>query len=357
MNAKGVIKKVLFISMWLVIATGMVILLAAAVRKQKNNHCKDYSITIKGTQNNFFINEKDVQQLIMVGTNGTIKGQPLSSFNLHQLEQLLEDNTWINDAELYFDNRDVLHITVKEREPIARIFTTTGSSFYIDSKGKHMPLSERMSARVPVFTGFPSKNIASKNDQKLLDEVRLTAKFIFNDPFWMAQTAQIDITPVPSISSEWNFEMIPVVGNHTVKLGDGENIDEKFHRLMVFYKQILSKTGFDKYKMIDVQYAGQVVASKQTGNAKVDMKQLQKNVEKLLQEATENNIDTITIAEPKPVKIETPITKPDSTTHKLIATNNNSKTKLKATLDPNAVKTTPLSNKEKVPKAVMPKRE
>jgi len=220
-----------------------------------------------------------------------------------------------------------------------------------------MPLSERMSARVPVFTGFPSKNIASKNDQKLLDEVRLTAKFIFNDPFWMAQTAQIDITPVPSISSEWNFEMIPVVGNHTVKLGDGENIDEKFHRLMVFYKQILSKTGFDKYKMIDVQYAGQVVASKQTGNAKVDMKQLQKNVEKLLQEATENNIDTITIAEPKPVKIETPITKPDSTTHKLIATNNNSKTKLKATLDPNAVKTTPLSNKEKVPKAVMPKRE
>ena len=136
MNAKQAIRKVLFISMWLVIASGMVILLAAAVRKQKNNHCKDYSIAIKGTQNNFFINEKDVQQLIMSGTNGAIKGQPLSSFNLHQLEQLLEDNTWINDAELYFDNRDVLHITVKEREPIARIFTTAGSSFYIDSLGK-----------------------------------------------------------------------------------------------------------------------------------------------------------------------------------------------------------------------------
>jgi len=355
MNAKGAVKKVLFVSMWLIIATGMVILLAAAVRKQKNNHCKDYSITIKGTQNNFFINEKDVQQLIMGGTNGTIKGQPLSSFNLHQLEQLLEDNTWINDAELYFDNRDVLHITVKEREPIARIFTTIGSSFYIDSMGKQMPLSERMSARVPVFTGFPSKNIASKNDKKLLDEVRLTAKFIFNDPFWMAQVAQIDITPVPSTSSEWNFEMTPVVGNHTVKLGDGENIDEKFHRLMVFYKQILSKAGFDKYKVIDVQYAGQVVASKQTGNAKVDIKQLQKNVEKLLQEATEYNTDTIAIAAPNSVK---PITKADSSaTHKLITTNNNSKTKLKATLDPNAVKTTPLSNKEKVPKAVMPKRE
>jgi|SRR5436190_1101620 len=357
MNAKQAIRKVLFVSMWLVIASGMVILLAAAVRKQKSNHCKNYSITIKGTQNNFFINEKDVQQLIMSGTNGAIKGQPLSSFNLHQLEQLLENNTWINDAELYFDNRDVLHITVKEREPIARIFTTAGSSFYIDSLGKQMPLSERMSARVPVFTGFPSKNIATKNDKELLNDVRTTAKFIFNDPFWMAQTAQIDITPVPSTSSGWNFEMIPVVGNHTVQLGDGENMDQKFHRLMVFYKKILSKTGFDKYKVIDVQYAGQVVASKQTGNTKVDLKQLQKNVEKLLQEANQNNIDTAVMAPLIPTKIDKPIIKPDSATRKLIATNNKSKTKSEATLNPNALKTTPLSKEEKKPKAVMPKRE
>ena len=76
--------------------------------------------------------------------------------------------------------------------------------------------------------------------------------------------------------------MIPVVGNHLVKLGNGENIDEKFQRLMVFYKQVLSKTGFDKYKVIDVQYKGQVVASKYAGNAKVDSVQLRKNVEKLL---------------------------------------------------------------------------
>lgn len=45
---------------------------------------------------------------------------------------------------------------------------------------------------------------------------------------------------------------------------------------MVFYKQVLSKTGFDKYKVIDVQYKGQVVASKYAGNAKVDSVQLRK---------------------------------------------------------------------------------
>ena len=73
----------------------------------------------------------------------------------------------------------------------------------------------------------------------------------------MAQVAQIDITP------ERNFEMIPVVGNHTVILGDGENMEQKFHRLFVFYKNVLSQTGFDKYKAINVQYAGQVVGVKE----------------------------------------------------------------------------------------------
>jgi cell division protein FtsQ len=115
----------------------------------------------------------------------------------------------------------------------------------------------------------------------------------------MAQVAQIDITP------ERNFEMVPVVGNHLVKLGNGENIDKKFHRLMVFYKQVLSKTGFDKYKVIDVQYKGQVVASKYSGNAKVDSVQLKRNVEKLLRQSIEAERDTVVKAMPPIVKLET----------------------------------------------------
>ena len=58
---------------------------------------------------------------------------------------------------MWFDNRNVLHVEVYEREPIARIFTTAGNSFYIDSTERKLPLSDKMSARVPVFTGFPDK--------------------------------------------------------------------------------------------------------------------------------------------------------------------------------------------------------
>lgn len=287
MNAKSTIRKVLFVALWLCIGGAMFTLLMAAISKRNKGLCNDYSITIKGVRSNYFIDKKDVEQLLKKTTKGNIKGQLISDINLHELESMLESNTWISDAELYFDNKDVLHVAITEKEPIARVFSTDGNSFYIDKGGEKMPLSEKLSARVPVFTGFPEKKKLSAADSLLLRRVTAIANYIFTDSFWLAQVAQIDITP------ERNFEMMPVVGNHIVKMGEGENIDRQFNRLMIFYKQVLSKTGFDKYKIIDVQYTGQVVASRYAGNAKIDSVQLRRNVDRLLQQSREAESDTV----------------------------------------------------------------
>jgi cell division protein FtsQ len=288
-NTGRAIRKILFVALWVAIGGGMLTLLIAAIGKQKRDHCKDYTIRIKGAQKNFFVDDKAILKLLEFSANGKIKGHKKSSFNLLRIEQLLENNVWIKDAELYFDNKDVLHVSVTEREPVARIFTITGKSFYIDGGEKVMPLSDKLSARVPVFTGFPEK-IISKRDSALLRDVRSAAGFILNDPFWMSQVAQIDIT------RERNFEMIPVVGNHTVLLGNGENIERKFHRLFVFYKNVLSQTGFDKYKAINVQYTGQVIGIKNTSSSKNDTARLRLNVEKLLRQAREVQNDSLIAA-------------------------------------------------------------
>jgi cell division protein FtsQ len=332
-----------------VIGGGMLTLLVAAIGKKNRERCSDYIITVKSDHNNFFIDGKDIFKLLKSATNGNIKGQPMSSMNLRRLEELLEDNVWIKNAELYFDNQDILHVAVTEREPLARIFTTAGNSFYIDSSMKRIPLSDKMSARVPVFSDFPDKKNLSVKDNLLLNEIKATAQFIMNDPFWMSQVEQIDITP------ERNFEMIPVVGNHIVKLGDGENIEKKFHRLFVFYKDILSKTGFDKYKTIDVQYEGEVVAVKGKTMTKIDSAQLRKNVEKLLQEAQQMHSDTIFTTNSN---VEKQLVQIDSTVNikKDFLDSNNKKT-----TNPNPLKSTlrtKSNEKQKSkPKAVMPERE
>jgi cell division protein FtsQ len=104
----------------------------------------------------------------------------------------------------------------------------------------------------------------------------------------MSQVAQVHITP------ERNFEISPVVGNHLVKLGDGKNMEKKFIRLMAFYRQVMAKTGFDAYSTVDVQYNGQVVATKKgKGNNKVDTVLLKKNIEKLVKEVQQMSSDTI----------------------------------------------------------------
>jgi cell division protein FtsQ len=200
---------------------------------------------------------------------------------------MLENNIWIENAEIYFDNRDILHVTVTEKEPVARIFATDGNSFYIDSLGRILPLSDKQSARVPLFTNFPGKKILSAKDSLLLDDIRGIANFIIRDSFWTSQAAQINI------NSEKKFEMIPLIGNHIVKLGNGEDIVQKFRRLMIFYRQILSKTGFNKYKVIDVQYNGQVVATNFSGDTKIDSALLRKNVERLLQKTKEEPNDSL----------------------------------------------------------------
>jgi cell division protein FtsQ len=76
-----------------------------------------------------------------------------------------------------------------------------------------------------------------------------------------------------------------------VKLGDANNIDQKFQRLFAFYEQVLNRTGFDHYKTIDVRFAGQVVGGK-SDSPKTDSVKLAKSVQQMLKEANQVFKDT-----------------------------------------------------------------
>ncbi len=283
MNTKKTIQKILFVALWVVIGGGMLTLLIAAMGNQKKNTCKDYTVIIKGEKKeDYFLGKSEIIKILKASAKGNIKGQAKASFNLQKMENLLERNEWIKDAQVYFDHKDVLHVTVEEREPVARIFTPGGMSFYIDGYDRTMKLSTRTRARVPVFTGFPDKKITTKKDSLLLQDVRRTATFINNNSFWASQVAQVDMV-ASDVADSWEMEMVPVIGNHIVKLGNGENIEEKFNRLFIFYKQVLARSGFDKYKTVDVRYDGQVIGGK-SENPKVDSVALRKSVENLLQQ-------------------------------------------------------------------------
>jgi cell division protein FtsQ len=283
-NKKRVIRKVLVLSAWCLVIAGITTLLVAANRKKTEHVCKDIAINIKGTGEKFFIEEADIRKQLEKATDGSLINKPLKNISLASLEKSLEKNQWIRDAELYFDREDVLHVSVNEREPVARVFTSGGASFYMDSSGHQMPLLDRVSVRVPVITGYINAKKLSAKDSALLKAVKQVVKFVSVDPFWNAQIGQIDITP------DRKFELIPVIGDHIIRIGGAENIEEKMSRLMLFYKQVMSKTGFNKYSVVDVQYEGQIIGVNKGTTSAVDSIQLKKNIKELLEKSTIQNV-------------------------------------------------------------------
>ena len=76
--------------------------------------------------------------------------------------------------------------------------------------------------------------------------------------------------------------MIPTIGNHIIEFGDGSNCEQKFDRLFLFYKQVLGKTGMERYARINVKYEKQVIGVRNTFLSKMDSIKFVKNIEHLI---------------------------------------------------------------------------
>ena len=249
------IKKILSSLLWVTIGIGTVVLLVAAVKSKDAKHCKGIEINISGVNNNFFIDKKDVLVIINTFTDEDVEGKAIQSFNLRCMEDALKKDVWIKNAELFFDNNNILQADIEEREPVARIFTKAGNTFYIDSSTMMLPLSQKFSARVPVFTNFPSEAIIlSAADSNLLSGIKMISIEMQADSFLMAMIDQADIT------SQRTFEMTPKIGNQLIEFGDATDAAAKFEKLKLFYKNIMVKAGWNRYSNINLQYDNQVVA-------------------------------------------------------------------------------------------------
>jgi len=244
-------------TLWIALGGATVFLLVAAIKTKPERLCKGIEISIHGVSNNFFVDKNDILKTIASLEKTNPVGKAMGAFNLKHLEDQLDRDVWIKSAQLFFDNNDILQVIVQEREPVARVFAASGETFYIDDELAMLPLSEKFSARLPVFTNFPSgKKILSGADSSLLMDIKTISLAIQKDSFCMAMIEQVDIT------AQRTFEMIPKIGNQLIVFGDATDTETKLVKLKLFYKEIMVKAGWDHYSIINVQYKNQVVAKR-----------------------------------------------------------------------------------------------
>jgi cell division protein FtsQ len=348
--------------LWSFAAAALILLFVVSWKAKSEKQLTDIQVELVGeSAQALFMDEIAIRSIL--NEQGVQLGMPIEKINLTQLEKFIEKTEWVKNAEFFINNKLVLEVKIEQRIPIARIFTASGTSFYIDNEGARLPLKQLTVLNLPVFTGFPTDQLKlSKPDSVLLKDVLFFAKTIQKDSFFMAQVAQVNIEP------SGTFQMVPTLGDHLVLLGTVDQLEDKLNRLFTFYKKVWLGSGVNAYQYIDCRFNHQVVALKKglqpiefTGDFKLLV-----GDSTLMMQAPVASIDSSVKATPvmiepavpslKPVKVApAKLEKPNSP--KAIA---NKKVQVKAGKSKaklnNKPKNNSLNKKNKTAKALMPKK-
>lgn len=261
MFKKPIWRIILLSFIWLISLGGLVVLMSFIEVKKAEVVCKDVKIYIPGSQ--YFIDKKEVESILQL-SSFTLVGRRIDGINMHQLENKLKANPFVEFAKVYADMDGVLMIEIEQREPIMRVMNQNDQDFYIDKNGLKIPLSANFTARVLAANGFIEEPFGNRVDTlrtALAHDLFKTVSYIRADSLWDAQIGQI------YVNQGHEIELIPRVGNQRILLGNADSLDLKFKNLMAFYKQALPQVGWDAYKVINIKYANQIVGVK---NSKAD---------------------------------------------------------------------------------------
>lgn len=253
MRYKAIILKVLGILLWVALGSGITVLLVSAVQKEQRQKCKGLEIAFTDDKPFRMLDESEITDALWPSsTQDQPVGKYISGINLFSLEKQLKKNPWVLNADIYFDQQNILHVDVQQRTPVARVFSPEGNSFYIDDSLYLLPLKTADVVELPVFTNFNTAG-AKASDSMIMKRITGLAAVISKDPFWMAQVEQININP------DGSFEMITQLGDQRVSLGTGSNWDAMLAKLRKLYQHLGAEHGWTKYESIDLQFKDQVV--------------------------------------------------------------------------------------------------
>lgn len=251
-------KKVFRFLIGAVLVAVFAVALIAASRQQNNKTIKGLEVRLNDDKELNFLQKKDIETLLLKNRNIRLTQTPVASLDLRLMEEIARTNPWVAKADIYVDNRQVLQVSITQREPVVRIFDVNGGSYYMDSALYTMPVGVGYAYAAPVFTNVPVLRNDSMNTV-LRKKIAYMSEMIGRDSFWHAQVTQVEVQP------DQTFVLTPLFGNQKIMVGDTDRIKDKLDNVFAFYKNVSDKIGWDKYQMLDARFKGQIVASPAIG--------------------------------------------------------------------------------------------
>jgi cell division protein FtsQ len=213
----------------------------------RNSQKKVAKIEVKfQAGNNNFLTHFMVNKLL-IQNDTIVTNQAKSVIDLYNLENNVLKNPYVEKAAVFLTIGGVLKTNIKQRTPIARIFSNK-DTYYIDKQGVKVPLSSNYSARVLLVQG-----VENSADIKMILPL---ISYILEDDFLHKEIVGI----VKSDVDEYEFSVRS--GNYKIDFGKLDDFEVKFNKLKAFYNTTYKNKTIQEYKTITVKYHNQVVGAK-----------------------------------------------------------------------------------------------
>lgn len=255
-------KKIIHIALFGIFAVALTGLMGFIYLEQRNEPVNNVVINISRPMPDGFLDTAMIKKALVIADS--IERVSVKEISLQKIERSVLKNPFAEAADAYLNIDNELVINVKEKNPVLRVFNKKNTGFYIDNKGNIFPLSENYAPRVLIANGYfdvpyqkghPSVFDSVYNGTPLANLFELT-QLIRKNNFLNAQISQI------YVNSRGEFDLVPELGNHLIRLGTMDDVQQKLAKLELFYKKALVREGWDKYAIINLKYKNQVVCEK-----------------------------------------------------------------------------------------------
>jgi cell division protein FtsQ len=216
---------------------------------------KRVRVVINNEYDNYFIDEKEVLRLITLNDSDPIVGMYLEDVDLKELERRAKDCPYIETVQAFKNHSGIVLIEVDQVKPLARIYHNGYDDKYLLANGRLISTSTRYTTRSLIVRGEFTYKFADSIFKASEDWKNYVSFFntVNKDKIWSAQIAEI------KISKDGNITIYPQIGDYAISFGRPTDLEYKFKKLSIFFKEILPLKGWDAYEAVNVQYKDQIV--------------------------------------------------------------------------------------------------
>ena len=210
----------------------------------KNGERKIDLNTINYLDSNFnFISVESVNKLLKQSDSISLN-LLIRDLNLKEIERIINQNVFIDSAEVSLSLDGEIGIKIIEKEPVFRVLS---DKYYIDSNGNKMPLSKIFSKGVPL--------IISDVDSTYLKDLGLLGNYIKNDIFFKDHISGLEI-----IENEIYFYVNGY--SYQIKINDLDQFETSFMNYKAFFKSVEKDSVLTQLSSINLNFKNQVIVQK-----------------------------------------------------------------------------------------------